>query len=216
MSTTSLTLEDLADEIRFLYYDTRRDWQLTHGCPPDQLPGPNSSWDGGEDKYGRRHGDIWRRIAAFYLEQNLDPRLLVQAVFERAVGGDPPFPSMLMGQAALALGTAYREREKKLVRAEVDAEKEMISSFIILSQHAGRPDREVWRKAVLHPELTNDLVRYVLALSCVQLDLAEKCKIYALREYLRHPESYEDLLGGELPSTFREEALRLKAFLLQR
>lgn len=209
-----VSLDRLAGEVRYLYYDVRREWLLARGRPADQLPGPNPTWDGGEDRFGRRHASIWRKVAAFLLEHELDPRVLVRAVFDRAAGGDPPLPTALAGRNVLSLMAGFRSREVKLVRADVAAEKQMVASFIVLAQHAGTSDQETWRKAVLHPDLDNELVRYVLALSCGQLDLAEGCKPMALREYLRHPGPYDEVLGSELPPSFREDALRLKGLLL--
>jgi len=211
----STSLQDLAAEARHYYYTYRREWLLRNGLHPDRLPPEHStSFDGGEDRYGRRHKGAWLGVAAFILEHDLDPQKLVQALFATAVGGDAPLPNMLKSRWALQAAQGYKRSERMAVEADVQAAREAARRYIVLNRRPGLPDHKAWRRAILQPEQRNPLVSYVLSLSCGQPDLADDFKHGALLEYLRHQGPYEDALGKELPHDFREEALRLKASML--
>lgn len=205
----------LADQMRRLYYRFRREHLLEAGCPEELLPPEgHPAWDGGTDRYGRKHKGLWPKVAQFVLQHDQDPQKLVQAVFARSVGGDPPLPNMLMSDAALAAAQWYRDAEETRVKSCIEAYKEAARIFILMNSDPGSDDRVVWRRAILDPKQRNPLVRYVLCLSMGQSDLAMHFRDDALEEYLRHQGPYETHLGKELPSHFKQDALRLKEQML--
>lgn len=207
--------DKLADQLRRLYYRVRREHLLRSGCPEELLPPEgHPAWDGGVDPYGKKYKPVWPKLAKFVLTNNLDPQKLVQAVFAKTVGGDPPLPNMLMSDAALAAVYWYKDAEKTRVKSDIEASKEEARTFIFMNAVPGGSAEKVWRNAILDPKQRNPLIRYVLSLSANQPDLALYFRQLALEEYLRHVEPYDEYLGQELPAGFRADALRLKEAML--
>jgi hypothetical protein len=98
-----------ARDIRHLAAEVRRlnllNCRLFFSRVTGHDPGPQerraARWDGGEDRYGKRHQPIWPKLARHYLEAGADPATALQAAFRRWDGPEPPLPNKLLAAPVL-------------------------------------------------------------------------------------------------------------------
>jgi hypothetical protein len=211
-------LTRLATEVRRVYFDNLRRFHLrVNGT--DRYSGVNDNtikgWDGGRDHRGVVHQSKWEAIVRFATKHRVDPVSLVNAVFDCAIGRDPPKPNQIISAKALeSLENARINMIADLKLRYAGYAEEAEQAFLFWRKNRRVSEEQVWREVIASSELSlTPIFRFCLA-SSLKLDQAATFwRNEAIQEYVRAPDAYNKVLGNAVPSDFREESERLLRLL---
>lgn len=172
------------------------------------------SWDGGVDRFGRRHREIWPRIAQFILQHKVPLLPFIRAQFwATRPGQQVPRPNMLLSDQALATYARYQaahaEDAQRTVWSECNAVMGAAMPFVkILGWD--------WARALSYAlsDLAglqlSPLTRYVLAWHTGLPALTAAWRDAAVMQYLWSSDAYDAIWAGFLPDDIRQEAQAIR------
>lgn len=205
-------LIELAKKIRMLYILERRNFEtLTTGCPSKFGESRKSMvfWDGGVDSRGVKHKNIWLRIARFVLANSVSPENLVKALFLYHEHNDPPKPNLLLTTKNLELARDLQSRgvEDLKIQYKHETYNAMQKAIELQTIKPDLPESEIWKIVALSSDVElSPLMRYYIAYSTKNYDVAESYFQAALIQYLNNWSQYRDFLGDKLPKQLSEKA----------
>lgn len=196
-------LDRLAKHIRSIYIAERRRQAVLRGYHSRPYV-PGRHWDGD----GKREA-IWPQLALWSIQHELEPQLLVRAVFA-ARTDIMPEPNMLKGERALELYNHYRERYYELLQRSFDSQRRsvVVETTKLRVQYGDKWDQARIYEAVIgdpNLELTA-LFRYCLACAARRKDLASRYYTAAVLQYVPCRDFYERVWKHWLPAKFVDRA----------
>jgi hypothetical protein len=206
-------IEALAKYIRALWVAEYHDFELrTKGIATDWGTHHMSKWDGGETSDGKTCTAVWPRIARFCIEHNLEPDLLIRAVYYRKVDF-PPHPNQAHGAKALEVYRAYTAPATRMeIKTELihkfESQKQRALSDVFSKKHYYKLDElSAWQSAISTsaPVLT-PLFRYCVAKNQGWDDLANEYQARAAKQYRRFAEIYDEVWGEWIPAELKSMA----------
>jgi hypothetical protein len=208
MSTKQL--EALSQRIRDLWVAEYRDFELrTKGKATGWGSRHMAKWDGGETADGKLCRPVWPRIADFVLEYDLDPDVLVHAMFWRRVDY-PPTPNQAHGQFALeqyrlytSPGTRLEIKTELIHSFESQKQRAMADVFAKKTYHK-LDEKTAWRVVVgSNTTPLTPLFRYCVARNQGWEDIAVDFVKPALRQYRRLADLYDEVYGDWIPADIK-------------
>lgn len=196
---------NLAEEVRQHWANEWESFSLRFG---KEVKFPKTArWDGGIDASGRKHSNIWLKIAKFIVDNNLDPELLVRAQYYEYSASEPPFPTVLMSQRGIEKLNKYKDiyidNVIKAIKIQEDAFKLALWNIdAIYKQHAGRKQNTHFVLTDIKVPLTA-LFRYMKAQQIGSHVLMDNWKNEALKQYLKAPAAY-DTYWSAIPIEFKK------------
>lgn len=169
---------------------------------------PMATWDGGADRWGKRHKSAWERIASFVLKHRMDHKVLIREVFECKLG-ETLTPNILTSEEALRLYAAAPGRIREACRARYEANKAQLRKEVYVHQriHPGSTEREAIEAVLLSATAElSPLFRYCLANSVGDLDTMARFRERAFWQYMRAVEAHDEFMGNVIPEDMRQEA----------
>ena len=212
------TVDQLASDIRQLWVNAHRDWELrTTGTPSDWGHRFMTKWDGGVSEDGRVHGSVWVKIALFVMANELDLEVLITAVFYKQLY-KPPYPNMAHGAAALERYRVYTspgtqlELRNELIYALESQKQRATSDVLTKTKYYNLDDNIAWRITIGSKSIPlTPLFRYCVAVNQQWSDIAEQYYPTARKQYKQRPKLYDDVWGEWIPPDFKTKALAVKA-----
>lgn len=166
-------------------------------------------WDGGVSAAGRFYKPVWPKIAAFCLDNELEPAQLVRAMFYRKMIFAPN-PSAAIGAKALEQYKSYTtpltvlEIKTSIIHALESQKSRATSSVLSLETYYKLDQQTAWRRTITsRDEPLSPLFRYVVAKNQSWEDLAPMYEAAAYRQFNRHPELYLEVWGDWIPNEMR-------------
>lgn len=212
-----MTEQDKTREARDAYFiEARLHWDKYHVLDDGTHSlDPNRKYvqlDGGQDARGAVHKPLWPRLVKFALQHNVEPTLLIKAVFANRTDRQLPPANMFVSRAALESCQRFQSEHAIDVEYEFKSFKaEARRLKWELEQTIAAPLNVIWRLVIVDPMLSyGPLYRYVLALELKEEDLALRYKHSALMEYVTSPDAFDNVMGTFLPDDFKAAGRRLR------
>lgn len=183
---------------------------------------PLACWDGGEDRFGRRHQPAWPRLAAVLLELQADPIDYIAANFQGHVGRHPLTPVQLAGPAARQrwlARDATADNRRELLRMQLTAQANAVHGLAEAYVLGSRWSRERAMRYALgsaSPVTLLPVLRYVLLLESRFADLAATVAEAALHDYLFRQHDYDAVLQDTIPQALKHDAGEIRQRLVDR
>ena len=209
--------QDKAKEARDTYFiEARLHWDRhhvtddgTHALDPSRK---YVQLDGGQDARGAVHKPLWPRLVKFAWQHNVEPALLIKAVFANRTDRQLPPANLFVSRAALESCQRFQSEHAIDVEYEFKSFKaEARRLKWELEQTLAAPLNVIWRLVIVDPMLSyGPLYRYVLALELNEEDLALRYRHSALMEYVTSPDEFNKVMGEHLPAEFKADGRRLR------
>lgn len=206
MAVPAFQIEQLANYIRTKYIYERRVFETSKtGVPSTYGKGNMDTWDGGIDKKGVNKPNIWLKIAKVVINNELDPDILVHLLFSNHNGYSAPTPNMMLNQELLEL--AKKEKDIILQQLQLAIKLEMEKLVMIANEvrETTKVNEDVALRAALNsPSMEiSPLVRYCMAVSSNNFDVADKYFNQAVIQYMSKKSLYDKVLGEIIPDELR-------------
>jgi hypothetical protein len=207
-------IKRLGQEIRRMWVEEMRFFHLrTEGVDHRWGSKHMARWDGGTDKNSRTHKPVWPQIAKFCTDNQINPALMVRAMFYSAPKGLPPQPNQCKGAFALARYEKYTGFESQLelktsLMYKFEAQKALaLGNVHRLKDYNGHDDDTAWRLTITskHDPFT-PLFRYCVAMNQGWDDLAVLYADDARYQYTRDAEVYNEVWGEWIPEELKKGA----------
>lgn len=201
-------LEAVANQIRSAYLVERS--AISHtGRPYRSSP----KWDGGVDKYGKRHKPIWPKIAKLVLSNHLDPLAFVRAQFSGRTH-NPPRPTELLNAKALDRAGRAKACDTQdftvFFRSQINT---YCVEVIRLNELMEWPKELIWLTVLKDESLSlSSLFRYcqAVAIGGPRFEkVARKYRVAAMLQYIRGREEYDRVWKDWLSPEFKAECQKL-------
>lgn len=205
-------LEDLGQEIRRLWCSERRFFDLRNtGRSGDWGDTQIRRWDGGRSASGKFYKPVWPTIAAFCIDNNLEPHLLVKALFHNVML-QAPLPNMAHGNFALEKYRQYTspatslEIKSKIIN-EFESQKSKAHAEVVNRKKYNNSSEELaWKIVILDNKSSlSPLFRYCIAKNQNWDDIHPDYYEAAKRQYSRHPDVYDAVWQEWIPDTLKRE-----------
>jgi hypothetical protein len=201
-------LATLATHIRQLWVHENQAFELKRkGQSSDWGMKKMPKWDGGVDSRGAHHKNVWEEIARFCTVHDLQPELLVKALFYDAVY--TPMPNQAHGDYALKKYSRYndpqtRQEIRTNIRSEFEAQRSYAASRVeTYKAYGNKTGDEALRLVALNTTgPLSQLFRYCLLKNMGSL-VANDYEDVARRQYMRHPDLYDEIWGNWIPNNLR-------------
>lgn len=183
---------------------------------------PMSHWDGGVDRFGKRHKSVWPRIARLVLTVDADPLQYVLSQFCGADPRRPPLPNTLLGEAAQTRYRTYCLGSDERMARQLQYEMLSVNACFLPLCQSGWESVRAMRYALCNSDVVtaSKLLRYCVAVRESLPDIAERFHADALTQYVFQNKAYDRtwILQGEqtsfIPVNLREEGAALRRRLL--
>ena len=207
------TIADLGRLVRWVYMSLARAYKGDMEYGQRDIP----QWDGGEDQWGKRHTNIWPRVARHILELGVDPTMYMRAQFTYVSRGRVPLPSTFFNEAAVTKYHRYREEWPQSQRREYDLALLSVRSQVepYVAQ-LGWDYRRALRSALSNKVMVqaSAMFRYCIATNEGIADVAEMYHDSALSDYVFQKTAYDEAWGERIPAVLRQEAEEIRATML--
>lgn len=213
-------LEALAQHVRDLWVIEHHNFERrTKGKVSDWGNKYMAMWDGGETYDGKIHKSVWPKIAKFVIENDLQPDVLIHAVFWRKVD-KPPTPNMAHGPSALEKYANYAapatrmEIKTDLIHAFESQKQRALADVFSKTTYYKLNEQTAWRATIAGSSIPlTPLFRYCVARNQNWDDVATDFKPQACKQYKRYAELYNEVWGEWIPDDFKVEALATKGLV---
>jgi hypothetical protein len=219
-ASTIAAASDFEERTRRAYFLQRRLFLLRTRGEDGTLEAPRSlvaRWDGGTDARGCRRQSQWRRVVTFALDNDTDPVVLIEGLFQSWSAVRPPEPSQACRIELVHRLANLRRESADRAALSFDVQRGELRRAWVLKRMV-RPsadDGTLWTEILADPsQAAGPLARYCTAISAGREDLAVPFRDYALVEYLGQPVAYERAGGRYLDDGFRADADQLRQRVL--
>jgi len=211
---TSLTnvdsVEELAQVVRDVYIECARE----HLSKPEYGRQGLPLYDVGKSAWSRNRADIeWPKLARFFLQESLDPRRVIPAVFQTWKRGEPPAPNYFRSNAAKLLYLQEQEAEPHRLATRFHSQyrnfEDELYTLAIVWEPQGKSVVEMTAAVLDGHNSLDPIFRYCLAKRAGLDELAAKHYEAALTEYFFRRRGYDEAWGATIPQELREAAARL-------
>lgn len=201
-------IDNLAKMVRELFCSMVRDFTTSSDYGSDKMP----NWDGGTDKWGKKHRPVWPRLAKHILKIQASPVAYLKAQFNFASPGRPPAPNTLMNDRAVARYNNYISDVNELLTRDLKFDVRSVKTRATLLQHGLKWDfARAMRDALQTHEsvYASGLTRYCMAMEYEFADLARAFYDEALIQYLFQKQFYDAAWAGCIPEPLQQHATSL-------
>jgi hypothetical protein len=167
-------------------------------------------WDGGRDKNtGKTYKPIWPNITKHAYLNHVDPLDLIRSVFASWPRVDrPPFPNMMLSEAALVGCRRYRANLVENMKAQTTAAIARIQARVAAYRHAN-PDgdeAEAQIEAVLREKTLPPVIGLVIANAYHNKVLIDRFLHPAALSYIGAQREWDAAVGDYFPEDVKEYA----------
>jgi hypothetical protein len=202
MTTATEVLAGLQERLRSEYVLRRTVHINSLGTICTEPAKLHPKWDGGVDARGVTHRGIWLGLARCALEQRLDPRTWVEALFSLTELFDHvPWPSDLKDPRVLKRTAQWPEHRHRDIVFALRTERLTVARETYFRQEQSALSRAaVLRTVVVDPTLDlSPLTRYATAVRSQLPELASLYVAAALAQYRAAPRACDEAYGGQVP-----------------
>ena len=199
--------ENIARRLRSAYVREYQRWhRMYHGRETSRGNGHIAEWDGGQAQSGRRHSNVWLKIADLLIMRNrLDPEGFVVSQLGQ---GFPQHPNMLLSEAAWSIyqkiadsadarlevswrneTRQFRLQVTKVAEWLTDAENRVVFHWVLVGEDSG----------------LSALFRYIAGYRMGMQDIVTDLHEPALTQILANPEGYAKHWGSKIPRDLLRE-----------
>ncbi len=206
-------LSTLAQCIREMWVAEYRDFELrTTGLATGWGRRHMVHWDGGNTPDGKVCKPVWPKIAKHVTENDLEPDLLVRALFYRKTDY-PPTPNQAHGPYALEQYRLYTspgttlEIKSDLIHGFDSQKQRALSEVASKTTYFKLDETTAWKVTVGDTDVPlTPLFRYCVACNQGWDDIGTKFEAQAKKQYRRFAAVYNEVWGAWIPETLKKEA----------
>ncbi len=205
-----MTRQQLSERIRALWCEEMRDFNLRNkGLPGNWGTRHIVKWDGGRDDKGSSFTPVWPKIAQFCIQHDLEPEILVRALFYRQA--NTPRPNQAHGPYALDTYIAYTQSRTKLdqksqIIYEFESQKaRVVAETVRLKKYHRLEEQMAWRSVIAsRDQPLSPLFRYCVCMNQKWHDMSVDYLDAARRQYKRDSKLYDEVWGDWIPQQLKE------------
>lgn len=172
---------------------------------------PIAKYDGGRDRYGRKHTPVWPKIAKLILDREMNLDNFIAATFRSWEGQTHPAATYFLSEGAIQRyedfkGADPRGRVDVLAR-ELKVSTEVLLTKIEMEKVGGRDEAEAQASAILDPfAQVSPLFRLCAAVIGGHNRLVPLLLNDALTQYLGNRTAYDEAWDSFIPDILRQKA----------